>query len=51
MARLAQGEPLEHIPVLLDEVVKYLLQSGAGTYVDATFGRGGHSRALACISG
>jgi len=46
MARLAQGEPLEHIPVLLDEVVKYLLQSGAGTYVDATFGRGGHSRAL-----
>jgi 16S rRNA (cytosine1402-N4)-methyltransferase len=31
---------------LLDEVLKNLVHSTTGTYVDATFGRGGHSRAL-----
>jgi 16S rRNA (cytosine1402-N4)-methyltransferase len=35
-----------HIPVLLDEVLKNLVQSKTGTYVDATFGRGGHARGL-----
>ncbi|MCC7183876.1 MAG: Ribosomal RNA small subunit methyltransferase H [Rhodocyclaceae bacterium] len=35
-----------HVPVLLDEVLAALAPEPAGTYVDATFGRGGHSRAL-----
>lgn len=33
----------EHIPVLLKESVDALLTSTDGIYVDATFGRGGHS--------
>ena len=36
----------EHIPVLLQEVVEYMNVRSDGTYVDATYGRGGHSRAL-----
>ncbi len=40
------GSSPEHVPVLLDEVLKNLIKSEAGTYVDATFGRGGHTRAL-----
>lgn len=32
-----------HTPVLLNEVIKYLAIKSSGTYVDATFGRGGHS--------
>jgi len=32
-----------HVPVLLDEVVRGLAVRPGGTYVDATFGRGGHS--------
>jgi len=32
-----------HVPVLLDEAVAALAVKPAGTYVDATFGRGGHS--------
>jgi 16S rRNA (cytosine1402-N4)-methyltransferase len=36
----------EHVPVLLDEAVAALAVRHAGTYVDATFGRGGHSRRI-----
>jgi 16S rRNA (cytosine1402-N4)-methyltransferase len=36
----------EHVPVLLDEVVAALVVKPGGTYVDATFGRGGHSRRI-----
>jgi 16S rRNA (cytosine1402-N4)-methyltransferase len=39
----------EHRPVLLDEAVGALAITGprsTGTYVDGTFGRGGHSRAI-----
>ncbi len=44
----------EHLPVLLQETVSYLLgfngaseaSEPSGTFVDATFGRGGHSREL-----
>lgn len=35
-----------HITVLLDEAVTALAVRPGGTYVDATFGRGGHSRAI-----
>jgi 16S rRNA (cytosine1402-N4)-methyltransferase len=35
-----------HKPVLIREVVEYLAPQPQGTYVDATFGGGGHTRAL-----
>ncbi|MDR3018366.1 MAG: 16S rRNA (cytosine(1402)-N(4))-methyltransferase RsmH [Delftia acidovorans] len=44
------NQPLQHITVLLDEAVDALLdgaaQPVAGQWVDATFGRGGHSRRI-----
>ena len=36
----------EHLPVLTAEVLAHLLKVESGIFVDATFGRGGHSRAL-----
>jgi 16S rRNA (cytosine1402-N4)-methyltransferase len=36
----------EHAPVLLDETVDALCTDRSGSYVDATFGRGGHAREL-----
>ena len=44
---MATAEPLpawQHTTVLLVEAVDALLTDRAGTYVDATFGRGGHAR-------
>ncbi len=38
--------PWQHTTVLLNEAVNGLLSKPDGTYVDATFGRGGHSRLL-----
>ncbi len=35
-----------HVPVLLEEAIDALRIDPNGTYVDATFGRGGHSRAI-----
>ena len=35
-----------HITVLLHEAVQALQVQPQGTYVDATFGRGGHSRLI-----
>lgn len=35
-----------HVPVLLRESVDLLVTDSAGVYVDATFGGGGHSRAI-----
>ena len=35
-----------HVPVLLDEVISALAIKPDGVYVDATFGRGGHARAI-----
>jgi 16S rRNA (cytosine1402-N4)-methyltransferase len=37
---------LAHVTVLLDEAVEALVTRLDGIYVDGTFGRGGHSRAL-----
>ena len=36
----------EHVPVLVDEALEGLAPSGDGLYVDATFGRGGHTARL-----
>ena len=38
--------PWQHTTVLLNEAVQALLSKPDGTYVDATFGRGGHSRLI-----
>jgi 16S rRNA (cytosine1402-N4)-methyltransferase len=37
---------MEHQPVLLDEAIAALDIQAEGVYVDGTFGRGGHSRAV-----
>jgi 16S rRNA (cytosine1402-N4)-methyltransferase len=39
-------ESPDHIPVLLDEVLDHLSPKPGGTYVDGTFGRGGHTSAV-----
>ena len=36
----------EHLPVLLDETVNALNIKPDGLYIDGTFGRGGHTRAI-----
>ncbi|MEO8738275.1 MAG: 16S rRNA (cytosine(1402)-N(4))-methyltransferase RsmH [Casimicrobiaceae bacterium] len=41
----------EHVPVLLDEAVAALAIKADGAYVDATFGRGGHSRRMLAALG
>ena len=38
--------PSQHVPVLLQESVDALNVRADGTYIDMTFGRGGHSRAI-----
>lgn len=43
---MSQAKPYAHQPVLLEEVLEMLVTQPNGQYIDATFGRGGHSRAL-----
>ncbi|MEO5846047.1 MAG: 16S rRNA (cytosine(1402)-N(4))-methyltransferase, partial [Caldimonas sp.] len=37
---------LQHLSVLLPEAVDALVTDADGLYVDGTFGRGGHARAI-----
>jgi 16S rRNA (cytosine1402-N4)-methyltransferase len=47
MAACRMNEEMgKHTPVLLDEVITHLITDPNGIYVDATFGRGGHSQAI-----
>lgn len=41
----------EHVPVLANEVLRGLAVKPAGVYLDATFGRGGHSRMILAALG
>jgi 16S rRNA (cytosine1402-N4)-methyltransferase len=45
MSELSEGNSY-HVPVLLQESIDALDINPAGTYVDCTFGGGGHSRAI-----
>ena len=40
------NNPFVHLSVLLHETVNAILNDTNGVYIDATFGRGGHSRQL-----
>ena len=40
------ASPWSHTTVLLTEAVEALVTQPAGLYVDGTFGRGGHARAV-----
>ena len=40
------GQVSEHVPVMLDEVIEAIAPRPGGSYVDCTFGRGGHTRAV-----
>ncbi|HEU4708503.1 MAG TPA: 16S rRNA (cytosine(1402)-N(4))-methyltransferase RsmH [Methylophilaceae bacterium] len=42
----SSADPGAHLPVLLEEAVAALAIQPDGLYVDATFGRGGHSRRI-----
>lgn len=43
---IKMGEEVYHIPALLNETIDLLDINPEGVYVDATFGGGGHSRAI-----
>lgn len=46
MVNADKEQALKHTPVLMQEVLENLLVKPDGIYVDATFGRGGHSSAI-----
>jgi 16S rRNA (cytosine1402-N4)-methyltransferase len=39
-------EKLDHIPVMLSDMLKYLAPKDGGVYIDATFGAGGYTKAI-----
>lgn len=49
--RMNAPVPTRHVPVLLEEVLRWLAPRPGGVYVDGTLGGGGHARALAARVG
>ena len=47
---MVPGNP-RHVPVLLQDAIRYLNVRAGGTYVDATLGIAGHAAAIAGKSG
>jgi 16S rRNA (cytosine1402-N4)-methyltransferase len=43
---MAETNPWQHTPVLLHETIQAIVTRTDGVYLDGTFGRGGHARAL-----
>src|SRR5690606_32251859 len=40
------GGPAPHVPVLLEEVLRFLTPEAGGIFIDGTFGAGGYTRAI-----
>lgn len=40
------SSPAQHIPIMVDQVINNLVTDKNGCYIDATFGDGGHTKAL-----
>jgi len=40
------GGPALHVPVLIEEVMRFLAPEAGGIYIDGTFGAGGYTRAI-----
>ncbi len=40
------GGPARHVPVLIEEVLRFLAPAVGDTFIDGTFGAGGYSRAI-----
>jgi 16S rRNA (cytosine1402-N4)-methyltransferase len=46
MAACRMNDSYQHIHVLLTEVIQHLIHHTVGVYIDATFGRGSHAKAI-----
>ena len=40
------GGPARHVPVLVEEAMRFLAPDAGGTFIDGTFGAGGYTRAM-----